>query len=402
MSLQNNEQNILPQNAPDNAAESMMANQNSENTAGGGLNPVVRGESGDTKGTKKAYKTVKRKKHRVRRVLLIILCVLLALILAVGATGVIMYYKGKSYFKNFKINISAPDEAIIIKDDGSEVRYKDENYVYNDNIASILVLGVDRNSLEEEYNIGKNGQADAIYLVVLDTETKNASILGLSRDTIAEIDTYSLSGSYLGIEKQQICLAYSYGNGKETSCENMKSAVARVLYNIPIHSYVTVDMDAIPKITDVVGGVKVPEYGEDLMTKTGNEINLNSSNALSYIRERSHATAEANNARMERQRYYIDAFSKKFIARTKSDLTTPISVYNSLNKYDYMVTDVTASQVTYLAKNFLSGIGSVKMLNVPGEARLSEPDDHGKTYAEYYVDNEALYDIILDLFYVKG
>lgn len=368
------------------------------------LHPAARRTSPVSEEEKKPAaktKTKTRKPHRARRIFLTVLCVILAFILIVAATGVVMYFIGKAHFKNHKIEISAPEEVKILSDDGSEIEYNNENYVYNDNVVSILVLGVDRGSLEEEKIVGTNGQADAIYLCVLDTETKDATILGLSRDTMAQVDVYSTGGQYIGLQTMQVCLAYSYGDGKDSSCENMKNAVARVLYNIPIHSYVTIDMMAIPKLTDIVGGVTVPEYGEDLMTKTGNYIDLNEQNALRYVRERSHETADANNARMERQRNFIDAFSKKFIAQTKDDISTPLSVYNSLNRYDYMVTDVSAAQVTYLAKNFITGVKEVKMLNVPGTSTVGQEVGEGKNYAEFHVDTDALYDIILDLFYIK-
>ena len=361
----------------------------------GALKPAVKGEGQNAENRRI------RKPHRAKKIILTVVCVILAFILIVAATGVVMYFIGKAHFKNHKIEITAPEDVKIISDDGSEIEYNSENYVYNDNIVSILVLGIDRGSLEEEKIVGKNGQADAIYLCVLDTETKEASILGLSRDAMTEVDVYSNEGQYVGLQTKQICLAYAYGDGKYSSCENTKNAVARTLYNIPIHSCVAIDMMAIPKLTDIIGGVTVPEYGDDLMTKTGNYIDLNDQNALHYVRERSHETADANNARMERQRYFIDAFSKKFIAQTKSDISTPLSIYNSLNHYDYMVTDVSAAQVTYLAKNFITGVGEVRMLKVPGYSTVGEEVSEGKHYAEFHVDNEALYDIILDLFYIK-
>lgn len=61
----------------------------------------------------------------------------------------------------------------------------------------------------------------------------------------------------LGTEKQQICLSYSYGDGKESSCENTVNSVQRLFYNIPINTYFSLDLDGISALNDSVGGVDV-------------------------------------------------------------------------------------------------------------------------------------------------
>lgn len=358
------------------------------------LNPSVHTDS-------KNGKIRKSRKSKAAKIILIVVCILLALIIAVSATLTVFYFKGKSHFRNSDISILAPEDAVVQNDDGSQIEYKKEQYIYNENIASILLIGVDRHELEEESSVGSNGQADALYLVVLDTEKKTADVLSVSRDTLALIDKYSPSGKYIGQDTDFICRSYAYGDGREKSCNNVISAVERVLYNVPIHSYVAIDMEAIARLTDAVGGVTVPKYSDDLMTKTDEFTELTSKNALRYIRERSHYNAEANNARIERQKYFIDAFSKKFIEQTKNDLGVPLAVYNTLSDGGYMITDVDISQVTYLAKNFITGISGVTMHSVPGTVTTTEPDENGNTYAQFHIDNDALYDIILDLFYVK-
>ena len=46
---------------------------------------------------------------------------------------------------------------------------------------------------------------------------------------MADVDVYSESGVYSGINKEQICLAYAYGDGQHTSCENVLKSVKIML-----------------------------------------------------------------------------------------------------------------------------------------------------------------------------
>ena len=68
---------------------------------------------------------------------------------------------------------SGDDRAKIACEQGKEVTYQGEKYVYNEDLVSILFLGVDKEAFEEGGTVGdgKAGQADALFLLVLDTKT---------------------------------------------------------------------------------------------------------------------------------------------------------------------------------------------------------------------------------------
>ena len=124
---------------------------------------------------------------------------------------------------------SGDDRAKIACEQGKEVTYQGEKYVYNEELVSILFLGVDKEAFEEGGTVGdgKAGQADALFLLVLDTKTGKSRLIAISRDTMTDVNVYSDLGNFIGTEKLQLCLAYTYGDGKEKSCESRFQAVLR-------------------------------------------------------------------------------------------------------------------------------------------------------------------------------
>ena len=82
---------------------------------------------------------------------------------------------------------SGDDRAKIACEQGKEVTYQGEKYVYNEDLVSILFLGVDKEAFEEGGMVGdgKAGQADALFLLVLDTKTGKNRLIAISRDTMS-------------------------------------------------------------------------------------------------------------------------------------------------------------------------------------------------------------------------
>lgn len=332
------------------------------------------------------------------KVVLIILAVILALALIAGAVLFIMYQTGKKSLKNEaeNIKITAPDElkeAVRTEEDGAVVYYNGEKYKYNENAIPILIMGVDKYDFDDTEGIGYNGQADAVYIAVLDTETKKVSLLSVSRDTMVDVDMYSHDNNFLRSEKKQLCLAYAYGDGKEKSCENVAASVSRILCNIPMNTYAALNFDSIPVINDSVDGVTVPEYDDLGFEKTGQTVTLNGEAARRYLRWRYTGVTDSNQSRIERQKNYISAFTKKAVEYTKKDISYPVNTYNAISKY--MVTNIGASQVTYIAANYLDGVENMKMYSIPG--KIEKIDG----YAQFRPDQTALFETVLELFYYR-
>ena len=341
-----------------------------------------------------------KKKSKAGKVLLIILCVILGLILAGGCTVFALKMIGEKKMTESVVVApeTVPAEATV-EEDGKTITYQGKKYRYNEENINILCMGVDKSISETgEDSVGANGQADVLILMNLDTANGTLTMVNIPRDTLVDVSKYNVNGEYTGVEKMQICLAYAYGDGKETSCANVTEAVGRLLYGMPIHSYAAIDYEAIAMLNDAVGGVTVNaletiKSGSFYVSK-GETVTLRGEQAHAYVRHRAWDQVDANLLRMERQKQYLNAFIQTALAATRADLSVPLDLYNALE--GYMVTDLGASAVTYLASEVLDcGVNEIISLTVPGEIVA------GEKYAEYYPDETGLYEMVLDVFYEK-
>ena len=345
-----------------------------------------------------------KKKKKGLKIFLWILAILLALIISLCVTVVIMIKSGEKQMTNYDdVVVEVPDIAETL-DDGKIVKYNGKKYILNENVVSILGMGVDRSEFAKEdiETYGTNGQADTIFLATLDTVTGEIKIISLSRDTMTEIDMYSESGNYAGIHRRQLCLAYSYGDGRESSCENVVKAVERMIYGLPINSYFAIDLDAIASINDAVGGVTVKSIGDmklpsGMKITNGQKITLKGNDATGYVRNRSIVDLDANALRMKRQVQYVQAFADKTLSMTKSDISTPIKLFDAIKKDGDLVSNLNSAKISYLTECVLKhGSVNIDFINVDGEIKLGE-----NKYAEFYPDETQFFEIILDVFYTE-
>ena len=348
---------------------------------------------------------MKRKtKKRLKWVLLILVLILLLLVVLFLALKVL----GENAMlgrKDEAVEMTAPEqENIILEDEGETITYKGETYLYNENVTAVLCMGIDREDIEGNVStIGQSGQADMLMLAILDTENGNVNLWNISRDSMTDVDIYNVDGDYIRTENLQACLAYAYGDGQKTSCENTVRAVSRLLYGMPIQSYAAIDLDAIRPLNDAVGGVEVMIHEEDILPprfKPGTTVLLQGDDVEAYVRsrrtEQPDEPIDTNNNRMARQRQYMMNFIQKALQMTKEDLTTPVKLFNIAMEDDHMVTNLNMQKVTYLTTVFSKvNFTEDSFKTVPGEVVA------GEEYAEYHVDDEALYQMILDTFYVK-
>jgi len=353
--------------------------------------PFVVSNRGVRKKHKNHHRRKKKKMKLWKKVVLSISCVLLGLIVMVVGTVALLYYNGSNELIINDYSVSAP-ENVDVQNNGDIVVYNGVTYKYNKNITSILMMGIDERELDAPKTIGQAGQSDVNILLTVDTSSGKMTMINISRDIMTEITEYSAGGSYIGMNTMQLCLAYSFGDGKETSCNNQVNTVKRVFYNIPINSYYSLDLDGIAAINDSVGGVDVvsPEtIGE---FKEGETYHLEGEQAEAFVRERRHDTVDANNYRMARQQIYLNAFISKLISQTKSDFSTPLNLFNAAGEYS--CTNLNASKICYLAATAITNGGmSYDTLNVPGEAKQNGD------YAEFYIDETKFYEMFLSVFY---
>lgn len=332
------------------------------------------------------------------KVLLVLLCILVCLLFVAAGVFLGLKAKGKKQLQeiNVQTQITAPEE-VQVEDEGKYVVYNGKKYCYNEDIISILCMGIDKSIDETSVeNIGENGQADALVMIVLDTSTGEMSLVNIPRDAMVDVSKYNAKGQYLGTENMQICLSYAYGDGKEKSCENTMEAVSRLMYGMPIHGYAAIDFDCISVLNNAVGGVTVQVLEDltlvDSQLWEGNTVTLTGEQAHKYVRSRDVEVLDSNNSRMMRQKQYLLAFMQKALAETRENMEVPLALYQAAS--DYMVTDIGTSGITYLASLVMeTGVTEGALKTVPGEVVK------GDIYAEFMPEEQGLYQLILDVFY---
>lgn len=342
----------------------------------------------------------KKAPKRKRKTLIILLCCFLSLVIVAASTGAALWYFGKSGMTEKDATLAPTDGVDTTVNDDDTVVYKDKVYKYNEKIAAILCIGVDD---EKKMSggvavTGHAGQADALYLIAVDTESGKTTVLGIPRDTLVDVDIYSKSGSYAGVENTQICLAYAYGDGQKTSCENTVKSVSRLLYGMPVNSYFAVDQKAIASLHGAVGTVTVIP-NETLNTgsvsfKEGVEFRLTKYNVFDYLQARNQKSVDASYKRMQRQLDYIKKYSAAAIEKTKKNILFPVELYNKIQKK--AVTNMDASRITYLTSAIISTkeSASLEFISMTGEQIKGEDG-----YAEFYPDEEALFETVLSIYY---
>jgi LCP family protein required for cell wall assembly len=350
--------------------------------------------------------------HGIKKTILIIVLVIAVIVAVAVVAWRALDYMGKTSLYN-KANAAAPDisaaitEAAAASSSGEAdipaktenwkagwVRYNGKVYEYNSNILTFLFMGIDRDT---KVKAGKNGidggQADGLFLLVLNPDTKKISIVAINRNTMTDIDVYDENGNYIGSGKGQICLQHGYGDGLEQSCERTSKAVSNLFYGLPVHGYCSINMGAVPTLVDEVGGITVPRitYKNEKISY-GDDQTLNGSEAYQYIRYRGD---EFNSAsfRLEKQKEFLKAYVSKVKKKVTSDPATAIDLYNAI--MPYMVTSIDTSEVTYLADN-ISGY----TFNTDDIYSLKGTTAIGKTeHEEFTYDNDSLLELMISVFY---
>lgn len=341
-------------------------------------------------------------KGRAYRILIGTGIALAALLITAAAAFLILRAVGKSSLKANTVSaapVLAADTETGYEEEGV-VYYNGQKYRYNEELTTMLFIGVDsrEDTLEESETLGNGGQADAIFLLVVDEANQRMSVIAIPRDTMTRIDVYDLSGQYYNTVEAQLALQYAYGDGALLSCEMMEKAVSNLMYQLPIHACVAVNMNAIGVANDAVGGVTLTaledleeDYGS--MYKKGETVTLMGDEARLYVQARNEDEDYSAVNRLARQKQYLLAFIGQAVSAVKSDLTLPLTLYNELS--EYMVTDLSASEITYLATVAINCSFSEEDFHI-----IAGEQKKGNIYEEYCVDEDALYEMLLEVFYL--
>lgn len=278
-----------------------------------------------------------------------------------------------------------------------DFRYEGIHYRYNSDMLTFLFLGIDKMGVVERVEEGLNGgQSDAIFLLALNPHNKRISVIGIPRDTMTKVQVYLEDGSYWGPIQAQLAIQHGYGDGVELSCERTVEAVTELMYGLPIHGYFAINMGAIPLLNDAVGGIEVEALETMDFTgfhvEQGEILHLEGMNAYHYLHDRSTEVHYTAGGRLQRQKQYLLAYASAVMDELKKNVGFAASLYGTLSKY--MVTDISVNEVSFLAMQALEySFDGDDMHVLEGETAI------GEVYEEFYPDEEALYRLIIDIFY---
>ncbi len=141
-------------------------------------------------------------------------------------------------------------------------------------------------------------------------------------------------------------------------------------------------------------------------------------NAARYVQYRDTSTLTSSLDRQARQVQYLQAFSSKALASAKGNVTSLIDLFNVANQYS--VTNLGVNEFGYLASSVLTnGITSLEVVTLPGEpvqgtqfvevngitslevVTLPGEPVQGTQFVEVYLDEEAVYQTVLDVYYTQ-
>ena len=277
------------------------------------------------------------------------------------------------------------------------IRYNNEWYAENDELETVLFIGIDKNETEiDERDFINNQQADFLLLAVIDDESKTISALQINRDTMVDVDVYGMGNKVVDTQNMQIALSHTYGSGGNDSCINTVKAAQNLLYGISIDHYVALTMDGIQVLNDSVGGVTVPIEDDfsavDETLVKGTEVLLKGEHAVNFIRARGKMAESTNINRMNRQRVYLNALYEKVAGMAKSDNTDDI--YKTIaNLSDKLTTDYTVNQMNSAVNKYadyeFTGFDTIEGASVKGEE-----------FMEFHADDELLKEYVIDKFYI--
>ncbi len=316
-----------------------------------------------------------------------VLCGVLALVLIIGAVfGAILMFDKCEHSGPY---LPVPDSV------KTTVEYNGKTYEKKNNTETLLVMGLDKFEGEIENNSYNNDQqADFLMLFVIDNENSVYNAIHINRDTMANINVIGLAGETMGTTYEQLALAHTYGKGGKVSCHNTADAVSGVLNDTKIDHYISVTMDAVSEINDLVGGVEVEVLDDftgidDILVK-GETVLLQGKHALNYVRTRYGLEDSTNSTRMVRQRQYLEALIDKTQYRVQNDEGFLLDAVDVAS--EYMVSDCSVTRLNSLLEK-ISTYEFGTIYEIEGKNTV------GNVYMEFTPDKKSIDELLIKLLY---
>ena len=332
---------------------------------------------------RRSQESIKRTKRRRRIRTLVIVLLMIGAIAAAG-WGFVNHSVNQG-----KKKIEEKAEKVI-KAKGDTITYNGKKYALNKHMATVAFIGFDNRASDDG---AKEGQSDTVMVVALNTDTGEARGIVIPRDSMVAVDTYA-GGSFSGQVTEQLCLQFAYGTDGDNSSQLTAAAASRVLDNIPVDYYYTLNIEGVAPINDSIGGVTlVPtQTVPGTAAVEGQETTLFGISAEKYVQWRDTTELTSSLDRTARQVSYVQAFAAKVLNSAKSNPAVLINLYQTMG--DYTWTNLGLDEFSYLATTMLEhGLTSFDVVTLQGTMQ------QGDTFAEFYLDQDNVKQTVVDTFY---
>ncbi|WP_051226356.1 LCP family protein [Butyrivibrio sp. MC2013] len=285
----------------------------------------------------------------------------------------------------------APTSDMIVDSFDGSISYKGDRYEVNTRIDKVLFLGIDSSDQDRDgVGIDEGGRSDVIILFAIDNEKKTITALEINRDTMVDVDVYDNDGNYLTRGERQIAMQYAYGQDARRASNLTREKVSDLLGRTRIDSVMSLTMEGVVPIVDSIGGVTMKLESDatdiDPAYTEGAVIHMNGEKALDFIHRRDVTVRGSNLDRMSRQTEFMLAMFQTIKGQGSAVIETMEETAG-----DNLYEDVDADSLDH----FTDYEYSEEVLMLPGE------NVHEDLHDEYYVDEDALKELILELFYIK-
>ena len=332
-----------------------------------------------------------RKKKRKKRIIIGVICCVAALILGVIGSFFYLYFTGKSELNDTHSSpITYPDNMEIVKS-GEYLLYNGGKYVYNNDVTSILFMGIDNIDSDGKKPVVSNAQeqTDVIYLLSVDSSNNRITVTNIPTSIMADVKFYSQStGGLMESQRMPLSKAYTNSDDRDSGCFNTADAVHKLFYNIPVNSYYAIKMAGLATLNDSIGGIDVvaPETSGDFTQ--GQTYHLEGESVYSFLENKPADVNMSNNPWYDE---YVTEFINKTADETIHSPLFPAKLFKKVSSYS--LTNINLSRAVYLDTLFFNKSYSITTKSVP----VNTKNVSGELQSE--IREKEFYDIFLDTFY---
>lgn len=315
--------------------------------------------------------------------------ILTAIFVLVGVASAFLLFKELNRSAYSNAPSGATLRAVEETEWGRKIKLDGKSYIQKEGLTTILLLGIDDSKEPDPLSIGTYYRSDALVLLILNDKSETVQTLSVSRDTITDVAMYDTKGDYIQSGKMQINMQYAFGDSPRRACYLTKKTVSELICGRKIDGCIAVTMSGIPTIGDLLGGLTLTmdeDYSYiDARYTQGATVTLNGEDLNRFLRFRDTDETGSNEARVARQDWLMRKLFDAISSSSRSELAETILDEAA----EYIETDLDADTISKITEYRMESEG----LKIPGEVRTGDLHD------EFYVDQEALQELLLTLFY---